>query len=473
MIWRESLPARVALLTAGLLALLTLAGTSVAYIITALLLRQGVDAALAAALPARTNTLEELLGEVAQSDDDDWEPRRFQVLTPNGVVTYRHGTLPVDPEAVRLAQRDGQAFLSLVPDIGGQSWRPRTGPDWWQALTPAEDELRVMYAQVAYGDRNAVLQLAAPLGAVGEVLPDLLKALLILVCVEVLLSGLVAWRMAAGLYRPLRVVTATAADISTRTPGLRIPQLWPDRTLRRLIGVLNDMVARLQEAYEAQGRFVAAAAHELRSPLAAMRAELEVALRRERSPSEYRAALQGALEETVRLAALAEHLLILARYERGASLAMERDIPVAPLLERAAEEIRRATGGDVVVDAPQDLEVDGDSLALELLVTNLVRNAIEAGGAPVRVAAAAADGGVAIHVRDQGPGIPPDALPRIFEPFYRIDPARRRGGGAGLGLAIVKTVVDAHGGRIEVESRPGKGTAFHVWIPRRQSPATS
>jgi signal transduction histidine kinase len=232
--------------------------------------------------------------------------------------------------------------------------------------------------------------------------------------------------------------------------------------------VLNAMIGRLQGAFEVQGRFVAAAAHELRGPLGAMRAELEVALRRPRSAEEYKAALEGALAETARLSTLAEHLLMLARYERGVGLTVERDLDLSVLLERAAREVQRATGGQVTVSVPEGLTLDGDPLALERLVSNLARNGVEAGGAPVALEARAEQGGVAITVRDSGPGIPAEALPHLFEPFYRADPARGRDGGTGLGLAIVKTVVDAHKGTVRVESAPGQGAVFHVWLPLRQ-----
>lgn len=208
---------------------------------------------------------------------------------------------------------------------------------------------------------------------------------------------------------------------------------------------------------------MAAAAHELRGPLGAMRAELEVTLRRERAPAEYKAALEGALAETARLSIVAEHLLTLAR---GGAMARELAIPVHALLERVAGDVQRSAGGDVTVSAPPDLTVDGDSLALERLLSNLARNGVEAGGAPVSMSArAVVGGGVEIVVRDVGRGIPREALPHIFEPFYRADPARGRDGGTGLGLAIVKAIIDAHGGRITVESAPGAGTTFTVWLP--------
>lgn len=471
MFWRESLPARLALAMAGLLALLLLLVSSGAYAVTALMLRQAVDGALESTLTVAAGT-PDLRAEVARyeseehDDHGDDDRKRLQVLDNAGRIQFGPGNLPVDPGALAEVARHGYAYRSLVRTAG--QWQERTEPEWWQMLTPQTGELRVLYARGGSEENPVVLQMAAPLGAAGYVLPVLLRWLGGLVLVGVTLASLMAWRMASQAYRPLRAVTATAEDISTRTLALRIPDVWRDRTLRRLIQVLNAMIARLQSAFDAQGRFVAAAAHELRGPLAAMRTELEVTLRRERTPAEYKEALQGALAETGRLSALAEHLLVLARYDRGAAFAMERDLPLAPLLERTAQEVQRSEGGEVTVEAAPHLQVDGDPLALERLVANLARNGVQAGGAPVTVAAEAGDGGIWLHVRDQGRGIPREALPHLFEPFYRADPARGKDGGTGLGLAIVKTIVEAHRGRISVDSVPGRGTIFHVWLPRRQ-----
>ncbi|HYG60672.1 MAG TPA: HAMP domain-containing sensor histidine kinase [Symbiobacteriaceae bacterium] len=473
MIWRENFPARVALTTAGLLALLMLTVGGGAYSITALLLRQAVDTTMETAVAGLIASQADLLEEAERHDDDDLDDTHLQLLDRTGRIQYGPAGLPVEPQTLARALRQGSARVSMIS--GGQGWLVRPGPEWWQALAPFEGEMRVLYVRVTRDDDDgpAVVQLATPLSAASTVLPQLARSLALAAAAGAVLAGAIAWQTARQLYRPLRAIIATADDISTRSLSVRIPDVWPDRTLRKLVRVLNAMVARLQSAFETQGRFVAAAAHELRSPLAAMRTELEVALRRERTAEEYRGALEGALAETARLSALAERLLMLARYERGAGLTMEQDLPLADLLARTADEVRRSTGGEVRVTAPPGLLVDGDPVALERLVANLVRNAVEAGGSPVTVEAVPEDGGIRLHVRDQGPGIPREAIPHLFDAFYRADPARSRDGGTGLGLAIVKMVVEAHRGDIQVESAPGQGTVFHVWLPRHQETAST
>lgn len=465
MIWRKSLPARVAIATAGLLSLVLLLLSTSAYTLTAWLLRQGVDTALMTSLPMQSRELPELLARAREFERRDPGARLVQVVDYDGQPEGGRGggVLPIDPAALEQVRRERVAFSS-VARVNGQL-TVRTGPHWWQAMTPARDEIRVIYLPTGNRREGRVLLVGMPIGMAGQVLPQVLQGMLALSALGIGLSALISWRMAGETYRPLRQIMDIAGSVTTKTLSVRIPDGWQDQTLHRLTSVLNEMIARLQGSFEAQGRFVASAAHELRGPLAAMRAELEVTMRRKRSPEEYEQALAGALEETQRLTTLAEHLLILARFERGASLTKEPDLPLAPLLERVGAEVRRSTGQAVAVSAPDDLVVAADPIALERMVANLARNGVEAGGAPVEISAGRGQGEVWISVRDHGPGIDPETVPLLFEPFYRADPARRRDAGVGLGLAIVKTVADAHGGRVEVDRPEGGGARFVVHLP--------
>lgn len=469
MIWRRNLPLRLALATSAMLGLLLLVLTGSTYFVTAMLIRRAVDSVLLTALPLQSRDTAALLAGANEFQRGAPGMRFVQLISADGHLISGSGELPVDYRALRsLEHRERAAFSSAV--IDDDDWEVREGPDWWQAMTPQEGEVRVLYIPAGPPGERRVLQVGMPLGPSVEVLPEVLRVMLILSMAALLVAGWITFQMARQTYRPLREIMQTADSISTRNLAVRIPGGWRDDTLNRLTGVLNEMIGRLQEAFEAQGRFVASAAHELRSPLAAMRAELEVTLRRSRTPAEYEQALRGALEETERLTALSEHLLILARYERGAGLAMEEDLPLALLLERASAQVRRAAGAEVTVAAEQGLTLTGDSIALERMVTNLVRNGVEAGGAPVHIEAGRTADHVWITVRDHGPGIPQEEVPKLFEPFYRGDPARQRDGGVGLGLAIVKSIVDAHQGEIAVEPAEGGGTQFTVKLPAHLRP---
>ncbi len=236
----------------------------------------------------------------------------------------------------------------------------------------------------------------------------------------------------------------------------------------------------IEEALAASRRFTADASHELRTPLAALRTEVEVALRRERAPEEYRATLASVLEEAERLSALSARLLDLARADRPGGLPLEREAVALDALARdVCERLRpvasergvalagAAPGERAGATAVEDgFTVDGDRARLRELLENLVDNALKYTGAGGRVDVrlGRARGAIALEVADTGAGIAPEHLPHIFERFYRADPARGRGG-AGLGLSIVRAIVDAHGGSVDVGSEVGKGTTFTVHLP--------
>ncbi len=242
--------------------------------------------------------------------------------------------------------------------------------------------------------------------------------------------------------------------------------------LGRLAQTLNDMLERLAGAFQRQRRFTDDASHELRSPLSVIEAEVSLALRRERSVEDYRDALATVSEEAGKLKKLIDQLLALARGD-----ANEQTLPLGTvdLAEMARETVAAMTplaeeaGVRLVTRAPDAVTAIGRLADLRRLLTNLVDNAIrhtQAGGS-VEVSVHSQVSDAELAVTDTGIGIPPDDLPHIFDRFYRVDRARSRAsGGRGLGLAICKQIVEAHGGKIEVESTPNKGTRFSVRLPR-------
>jgi two-component system OmpR family sensor kinase len=239
-----------------------------------------------------------------------------------------------------------------------------------------------------------------------------------------------------------------------------------------------------REAVARERRFIADASHELRTPLTTLKSELDVALQRERSPDELRAALRSAREEADRLVALAEDLLVLARADEGELPITREPLDVGALLSAVAE--RRGAGAgraigvaapsgsggsagrEIRVDAPPGLVLDADRRALERAVGNLVDNALTHGGGPIELSAADGAGAVRIAVRDHGPGFPPGFADRAFERFARPD-AGRSGGGAGLGLAIVDAIARAHGGSV-VTSGADPGARVEIVLPASSSP---
>ena len=304
-----------------------------------------------------------------------------------------------------------------------------------------------------------------------EALNGLVVALLIGGPLALALASAGGYLLAALALRPVESMRRRASEISATATGTRLPVPPADDEIRRLGETLNEMLDRLETALEHERRFVADASHELRTPLGMLRTELELALRRERSAEELRAALVSASEETERLARLAEDLLVLARADRGRLPLRVRRVGVEELLE----DVRRryagqaAEAGRELVAGPADgLEVDADETRLEQALGNLVDNALRHGRGAIGLDATAHDGLVELHVVDRGPGLPADFVPRAFERFSRADEART-GPGSGLGLAIVQVIARAHGGSAGAGNRPDGGADVWLAIPVSRS----
>jgi signal transduction histidine kinase len=229
------------------------------------------------------------------------------------------------------------------------------------------------------------------------------------------------------------------------------------------------MLERLEAALERERGFVADAGHELRTPLALLKAELELALRRPRSESELEAAVRSAAHETDRLAQLAEDLLLLARSDRS-QLPLERElVSVEPMLDAVAARFSgRAhdAGRTIEVEPASALDLSADRARVEQALGNLVDNALGHGQGTVRLSAVERNGHVEVHVRDEGPGFPAEFLPHAFDRFTQADGARS-GAGTGLGLAIAEAVAAAHGGSAHAENREGGGSDVWLALPRR------
>jgi two-component system heavy metal sensor histidine kinase CusS len=241
--------------------------------------------------------------------------------------------------------------------------------------------------------------------------------------------------------------------------------------LAALARTFNEMLDRLEGSFEQISRFSADIAHDLRTPVNNIRGEAEVALARARTIDEYREVLESSLEETVRLSELIGDLLFLARAESPLTQLRRQSVDVGELLAIVEEyyEATASEGGISLVTA-----ADAESLTAELdrslmlrAVSNLVSNAIAhtPSGGSVTLGASQANGHICIRVSDTGNGIPAEALPRVFDRFFRVDPSRSKtSGGTGLGLAIVQSIVNLHGGRAEISSELGRGTCVTLRI---------
>jgi signal transduction histidine kinase len=257
-----------------------------------------------------------------------------------------------------------------------------------------------------------------------------------------------------------------AARVSATEPGmLPVPRARDE--ISRLAVTLNEMLSRLQAALEHERRFVADASHELRTPVALLRTELELALRRPRSTEELRLALRSALTETERLSRLADDLLLLARAQEGSLPLRSQRVELASSFENVVRRFAaRASESDRSLRAePTAVVVDADSARLEQALDNLVENALSYGGGDVLLSAVVREGEVELHVADRGPGFDDAFLARAFDRFSRADEARG-GGGAGLGLSIVQLIAEAHGGTAGAANLTDGGADVWLTVPR-------
>jgi two-component system OmpR family sensor kinase len=292
--------------------------------------------------------------------------------------------------------------------------------------------------------------LATPAGGnvvvVGESLDDRDEAvaslgslLLIGGPILLLLTAGIGYGATALSLRPVERMRRRAAEIEATDPGARLPVPPANDEIGRLGTTLNDMLDRIEAAFQRERTFVADASHELRTPLAILKTELELALRRGRTNEELVEALRSAAEETDRLVALAEDLLVIARSDQGQLPIRREELRAGELLER----VRARHAPEATITGGDGLVVNADPLRLEQALGNLLDNARRHGGSAIELAAEDRNGSVRFHVRDDGPGIPGELA--AFERFTRGDAARSRGG-AGLGLAIVAAIARAHGG---------------------------
>jgi two-component system heavy metal sensor histidine kinase CusS len=279
------------------------------------------------------------------------------------------------------------------------------------------------------------------------------------------LFPLVGYQIARHGIRPVEEIAATARSITSTNLRERIGAEGYPSELASLAGTFNEMLDRLEKSFEQISRFSADIAHDLRTPVNNIRGEAEVALARARTVDEYRDVLESSLEESVRLSELIGDLLFLGRAESPLTHLHRQRVDVDELLGivRDYYEATASDGGVYLVTAAGDepITADLDRALMLRAVSNLVSNAIAHTpcGGSVTLAASATDAEIHIKVSDTGIGIPTEALPRVFDRFFRVDPSRSKtSGGTGLGLAIVQSIMTLHGGSAEIASQPGQGT---------------
>ncbi|MBI4786726.1 MAG: HAMP domain-containing protein [Chloroflexi bacterium] len=353
----------------------------------------------------------------------------------------------------------------------------RNGSPWIEAAHVEGDPLLIYSQPVEAPGRGVrIIQVASPIAEREQSLNTLGLILVVGDSLVILAAFAIGWVLAGLALEPIHRITQTAQAIGAeRNLSRRVEHTGPNDEIGQLATTLNGMLTELESAYrqveqalQAQRRFVADASHELRTPLTTIRGNIEL-LRRDPpiDAKERSDVLSDANDEVQRLIRLVNQLLILARADTGRPL--RRDpVEIKPLVEDVCRQMRLiAPHRTILCDAPLEATVLGDPDALKQVLLILLDNALvhTPPNATVSLTTAAADQRVAMSIRDTGPGILPNLLPHIFERFYRGDTSRT-GGGMGLGLAIAKELVHAQQGTLTVESQMKKGSVFTVTMPQ-------
>jgi heavy metal sensor kinase len=292
-----------------------------------------------------------------------------------------------------------------------------------------------------------------------------------LIPLGLVVAGSSGWFMARRVLRPVQNIARAAKLIEVSHLNQRIPLLGSGDEFDQLALTFNETFARLEHAVGEMKQFTGSIAHELRTPLTALRGEAEIALFHGKSPEDFRRVLSSQLEEFQKLTRLIDQLLTLARAEAGEFHLARARVSMDPLLKYIVETLTLLAdekGVSLLLESEPDIVVWGDKEWLERALLNLLDNAIKytPAGGRVTVHTSKEQSGARIDIVDTGTGISSEALPHIFERFYRADPARDKSvEGVGLGLSLVKWIIQEHGGSIEAASIPGDGARFTIFLP--------
>jgi signal transduction histidine kinase len=414
---------------------------------------QALDHTLQESLEGRAAELRQLVrsgssveGTVLPDDQDD---QFVQVLDPQGTVV--DATPPARQRAVmtpeQIAQIDGSdPVFADRRDLGGV-----TGPIKIVALRiDAPQRPRILVSGVSLRDREATLS-------------RLLTELLIGGPVALLLVSLLGYWLASAALRPVESMRAEAAAISAAVPGRRLTLPGPQDEIRRLGETFNRTLERLEAALRLERTFVADASHEMRSPVARLRTELELALRHPRQAAELEEAIRSASVEAGLLAQLTDNLLLLARSDDGELPLRLAPVDGGTLLQEVAtrfEDEAARTNRRLVVEPAGPAKIIADRSQLHQALGNAVENALRHGAGTVTLRVVPNGEVVELHVTDRGEGFPEEFLPRAFIRFTRADDARTSGG-TGLGLAIIQAIAAAHGGEAHAANRED---GADVWL---------
>jgi heavy metal sensor kinase len=386
--------------------------------------------------------------------------RYMEVLRPDGEVLFRN-------------ERLGEMSLGSAPS-------PHEGEVGYEAKTMRlRDGTRILaISHLHYlGGKPLLIRLGYSMDPLRERVFEFIGLLFLALPIALVAAGFAGYRIAGKALNPLEQMARQTEQITARRLQERIPVDNPRDEFGHMARVLNDLLARLGESFEKLQHFTSDVAHELRTPLAAMRSVGEVGLQEKQSVERYRDIIGSMLEEVARLTAMIDTLLTIAHADSGEVQLRRTTLTLSDLVQESvtvvgvlAEEKKQT----IVVEGSSQCRILADRGFLRMAVINLLDNAVKYSppGSSIRLTLSDGEAGaggrtfVEVTIEDEGPGIPEDKAERVFDRFYRVDEGRTRdAGGAGLGLAIAKWAVEAHDGRIDLKPRVPHGAVFSIRLP--------
>lgn len=408
------------------------------------------------------------------------------------------GALPLVPGLHGSAGEFEPRLLDLQGHpLGASSFSSSEGAPWDRAGFAEAREGRKVYATITVNGEPArllslpleqqghiigVAQFARSLAQVQQDEDQMVGTLLTLIPLGLLIAGAGGAFLTDRALRPVRQITFAASQIEAQNLSGRLAVAGGDEfahlaetfngmlgRLERAFRDLGQAYERLESAYQQQQRFTADASHELRTPLAIIKANTSLALTGSRTADQYKEKLQSVDAAADRMNRIVQDLLSLARADAGQRSDLLTPTALAEVLEQAVAAVRELGPAPIRLHLPtQPIRVQGHADSLVRLFGNLLENAVRHTPADgcIQVFADSGDGQAIVQVSDTGDGIAAEHLPRVTERFYRVDAGRaRRHGGTGLGLAICQSIVDSHGGEMQIESAAGRGTTVTIRLP--------
>lgn len=444
--------------------LLAFRAEGVADALEAYLETERIEVGRASASAAKGNAFHKIAPELVKLHADD--PRQasvdVRILDSAGATLESSGSPELAPELPGRTLKEalkGSAAYDTVRMEGRQGAVSR----FRSYATPASGPRGAVYIVQAYRN-NYHTQFA--LKNLRLMMAGLVPSIVLLTGALGMLFARVALRPVADMARTMRQITAENLSLRLKPPKTR-------DEIRELADLFNAMLARLEDSFLSERRFIQDVSHELKTPLTILKGELELALKKARTAGEYAAVLQSNLEETEKMSRLVGDLLTLARFDNR-DVKLERSpADLAELLRKAAASlagVAAKAGVTLRVEAEDGLpQPEADAGQLSRLLLNLLDNAVKfsPAGGTVRAEVYKEGGAPAVRVSDPGPGIPAADLPHIFKRFYRAD-SSRSSAGFGLGLAIARSIADAHGAELRAGNQVAGGAVFTLVFPRPQ-----